>query len=80
MEVIKEFWSAYYMNILFGAVLQAFLCGSISSKIAKLKGYFEMKYTLYGFFFSIIGIIIAARLPKQNFRFVVEKSNNETKN
>lgn len=67
METFMEFWSTYYMNILFGAVLQGFICGSISSKIAKLKGYYEIKYTLFGFFFSFIGVIMAARLPKKNF-------------
>jgi hypothetical protein len=68
MEAFNEFCSTYYMNILFGAVLQGFICGSISSKIAKLKGYYELKYTLFGFFFSFIGVIIAVKLPKQNFK------------
>ncbi|MEL7605376.1 MAG: hypothetical protein AAGU39_04965 [Sedimentibacter saalensis] len=67
MEVFKEFWSTYYMNILFGAVLQGLICGSISSKIAKLKGYYEFKYTLFGFFFSFIGVIMAANLPKKSY-------------
>jgi hypothetical protein len=72
MEAFKEFWSTYYMNILFGAVLQGFICGSLSSKIAKLKGYYELKYTLYGFFFSFIGVIIAAKLPRKNFKLNIK--------
>lgn len=67
MEVFRQFWSTYGMSILLFAAMQGFIFASISSKIAKLKGYYEFKYTLFGFFFSFIGVIIASNLPKKNF-------------
>ncbi|WP_019228279.1 hypothetical protein [Sedimentibacter sp. B4] len=53
MEVFKEFWSTYYMNILFGAVLQGLICWSISSMIAKLKGYYEFNIHCLDFSFHL---------------------------
>jgi hypothetical protein len=44
-------------------IIQAFVCGFLSSHLAENKGYSSVSWFAYGLFFGILGLIAAAGLP-----------------
>ena len=63
--------------ILFGVIINGFLFGIFSASLASHKGYEGYFWT--GFFFSFIGLIYVAALPRKEGNAVSEVSQAEAR-